>query len=361
MDPLTHFLTGACMARSGFNRKSALTTITMVLAAEAADIDVLWMLKSQLAALQHHRGITHSFVGVPFVAAATLALVYGMHRLRLRLWPPKLSSAMRPKLLVRWGYLYFVAVIAALSHLLLDYTTAYGIRLFEPFNYRWYSWDLVYILDPVIWILLIAGLVLPALFGLINQEIGVRSKGPRGRGSAIFALVCYVLICGVRDHQHRRVLNAMDSFLYQGAAPQRVAAYPYMIDPFHWHGVVETSDNFETVPVSSLGPEIDDSRSRLFYKPEETDASLAAKSSHLGRVYLDWAAFPYVRVQKLEGAASGYFADFIDLRYTYPESSRRTALGGYVVLSPDLRVLQQGMNSWTSPTVESLESQSGQR
>ena len=149
------------MARSGFNRKSALTTITMVLAAEAADIDVLWMLKSQLAALQHHRGITHSFVGVPFVAAATLALVYGMHRLRLRLWPPKLSSAMRPKLLVRWGYLYFVAVIAALSHLLLDYSTAYGIRLFEPFNYRWYSWDIVYILDPVIWILLIAGLYYP--------------------------------------------------------------------------------------------------------------------------------------------------------------------------------------------------------
>ena len=42
LDPVTHFLTGACMGRSGFNRKSALATVTMVLAAEAADIDVLW-------------------------------------------------------------------------------------------------------------------------------------------------------------------------------------------------------------------------------------------------------------------------------------------------------------------------------
>lgn len=347
------------MSRAGFNRKSALTTLTMVLAAEAADIDMLWMFKSQLAALQHHRGITHSFVGMPFMAAATLGFVYLVHRLRLRLRPPKPS--IRPKLAVRWGYLYWVALLAALSHLLLDYTTAYGIRLFEPFNYRWYSWDLVYIVDPVIWAALLAGLMLPALFGLINQEIGVRSKGPRGRGGAIFALVCLVLIWAVRDNQHRRALNAMNSFLYRGALAQRAAAYPYMINPFHWHGVVETPDFCETVPVQSLAPEIDDSQAQLFYKPEETDVTIAAKSSHLGRVYLDWALFPYVQAQTLEGATKGYFVDFIDLRYTYPESSRRTALGGYVVLSPDLQVLQQGMNSWTSPTVESLEHQSEQR
>ena len=44
------------MGRAGFNRKSALATVTMVLAAEAADIDVLWALKSSIAGLQHHRG-----------------------------------------------------------------------------------------------------------------------------------------------------------------------------------------------------------------------------------------------------------------------------------------------------------------
>ena len=186
MDPLTHFLTGACMGRSGFNRKTALATVTMVLAAEAADVDVLWEFKGSIAGLQHHRGITHSFVGVPFVAAAVLGFVCLLHRFRSR----KGSTApvllgLRPGFPLRWGYLYFCAVLAALSHLLLDYTTAYGIRLFEPFNYRWYSWDIVYIVEPLIWLVLIAGLAVPALFGLINQEIGARSKGPRGRGGAI--------------------------------------------------------------------------------------------------------------------------------------------------------------------------------
>lgn len=351
MDPLTHFLTGACMGRAGFNRKSALTTLTMVLAAEAADLDVVWALKSSTAGLQHHRGITHSFVGVPFVAAAALALVYLIHRLRRR--EPVTKDRGQPPL--RWGYLYLFALLAALGHLALDYSTAYGIRLFEPFNYRWYSWDIVYILDPVIWVVLIAGLVLPALFGLINQEIGARSQGPRGRAGAIVALVCLLLIWGVRDYQHRRVLTAMNSVLYHQAVAQRIAAYPYMINPFRWHGVVETADFFETVPVNSLGPEIDESQERTFYKPEETDATQAAKASYFGRVYLDWAVFPYVQQQKLEGEVRGFFVDFQDLRYTYPDSRGRTPLGGYVLLTPDLRVVEEGMNSNTSPSSQNLE------
>jgi inner membrane protein len=340
------------MGRAGFNRKSALTTVTMVLAAEAADIDVVWALKSSTAGLQHHRGITHSFVGVPFVAAAVLALVYFIPRMRRRA-PGDIRDRGQPP--IRWGYLYLFAVLAALSHLPLDYSTAYGIRLFEPFNYRWYSWDIVYIVDPVIWLVLIAGLALPALFGLINQEIGVRSKGPRGRPGAITALLCLLLIWGVRDYQHRRVLSAMNSVLYQQAAPQRVAAYPYMINPFRWHGVVETSDFFETVPVNSLSPEIEDSQQRIFYKPEEIDATRAAKASYFGRVYLDWAVFPFVRQQKLEGDMRGFFVDFQDLRYTYPDFRGKTPLGGYVVLTPDLHVVEEGMNSSKSPTPESLE------
>jgi inner membrane protein len=344
------------MGRAGFNRKSALTTLTMVLAAEAADVDVVWALKGSIAALQHHRGITHSFVGVPLIAAAVLGFVYLGHRLKLRLRPPRARSPEAPpRLPIRWVYLYFCAVLAALSHLLLDYTTAYGIRLFEPFNFRWYSWDIVAIIEPIMLLALVAGLVLPSLFGLINQEIGARSKGPRGRAGAIFALLCLVMIWGVRDYQHRRAVTAMDSFTYHGAAPLRLAAYPYMINPFCWHGVVETPDFFETVPVDSRAPEVDDSRGVVFYKPPETDASRAAKSSYFGRVYLDWAVFPVAEVQEFQGENSGYLAEFKDLRYTFPDRRRGAPLGGYVVLSPDLRVRQQGMNSNGSPTVDSLE------
>ena len=177
---------------------------------------------------------------------------------------------------VRWGYLYFCAVLAALSHLLLDYTTAYGIRLFEPFNFRWYSWDIVFIVEPVIWSLLIGGAGAAGAVRPDQPGIGARSKGPRGRGGAIAALICLVLLWGYRDYQHRRALNAMNSFLYHGAQPLRFAAYPYMINPFRWHGVVETTDFFETVPVNSLLPDVDSQNGQLYYKPPQTAALEAA-------------------------------------------------------------------------------------
>lgn len=369
MDPVTHLLTGACMGRSGFNRKSTLATLTMVLAAEAADLDVLWEFKGSIAALQHHRGITHSFVGVPLVAAAVVGGLYVWWRLtgKQQVVPASIDDSKAPvrlKLPVRWGYLYFLAVLAALSHLLLDYTTAYGIRLFAPFNWRWYSWDIVYIIEPVMLVVLIAGLTMPALFGLINQEIGVRSRGPRGRGGAIFALVCLVLLWGFRDYHHRRAVNALSAISYRGAQPTRLAAYPYMANPFHWHGVVETADFFETVPVDSLGPLVDaESQGLLYYKPEETQVTLAAKSSYLGQVYLDWAVFPFVQTQPaVTPSGTFYLVNFQDLRYTYPDMrGGRSPLSGYVVLAPNLQVQEEGLATSKSPTAESLEHSEGNR
>jgi len=357
LDPLTHLLTGACLGRSGFNRKTALATVTMVLAAEAADADVLWEFKGSIAGLQHHRGITHSFFGVPFVAAAVVALVYLLHRWRRRQRGP--AAGPSRGLPVRWGYLYSCAILAALSHLLLDYTTAYGIRLFEPFDYRWYSWDIVYIIEPLILLALIVGLGFPELLALVSQEIGARSKVPRGRVGAILALLCMVLIWGVRDVQHRRALNAMNSFTYHGSQAQRLAAYPYMINPFRWHGVAETADFFQTVPVNSQTMEVDSEGGQLYYKPPETDITRAAKGSYFGRVYLDWAVFPYVQQQHAQEDPGASLVAFQDLRYTYP-SSRRAPLGGFVLVGPQLQVLMEGMNSSRSPSVESLQHPPGQ-
>ena len=337
------------MSRAGFNRRSALATLTMVLAAEAADLDVLWVLKGPIAVFQHHRGITHSFVGAPFMAAATLGFVY-----LLCLWrgPTGKPRILRSKLPIRWRYLYWLALIAALSNILLDYTTAYGIRMFAPFTWRWYSWDIVFIIEPLILLALIAGLVFPALFGLVNQEIGARSQGPGGRGGAIFALVFMLVLWGFRDLQHRRALNAMEALLYRGAVPVKIAAYPNRVDPFRWHGVVETEAFFQTLPVNSLTAATgEDSDAHTYYKPEETPATQAAKASYYGRVFLDWAVFPITETEKLQGAFPGYLVRFQDLRFAFPGNRGARRLGGWVLLGPDLRVQEQGTSN-QKPSVE---------
>lgn len=189
MDPLTHLLTGATLARAGFNRKTALATATMTIAADIPDIDILAKFKGSAATLIEHRGITHTFIGIPVVAALAVGIVWLVdalwHRLRRKHGPRTLQAR-------RWGLLYLFACVAGYSHILLDFVGNYGVRPFYPFSDRWYSWDIVFIIEPLMLAALLAALVLPSIFGAVDQEIGARQHGPRGRGAAIAALLFIV-------------------------------------------------------------------------------------------------------------------------------------------------------------------------
>jgi inner membrane protein len=333
LEPLTHFLTGACLGRAGFNRKTALATLTMTLAAEAPDLDIASIVKGRVFYFAHHRGFTHSFLGLVLVSAAVVALVYGYGRIRGR----KLTDESPP----RWGLLFLFAYIAGLSHILLDFTNSYGVRPFWPFSERWYSWDIEFIAEPVLLILLIGALVLPRLFSLVNDEIGSRRKGLPGRFAASFALVAIVLFWGVRDYEHRRAVNALDARTYEGRDAIRTSAYPDWLNPFRWVGVVETDNFFATMEVNSLIPEVDpQEQMRIHFKPPETPITIAAKQSYLGRVYLDWAKYPITETETLESPA-GYLVRFKDLRYDYPAMRSRSTLSATVQLDSNLRVVQE--------------------
>jgi inner membrane protein len=297
------------MGRAGLNRKTALATLTLTLAAEAPDLDVPFAhFGGRTFGFAHHRGFTHSFLGVPLVAIAVVGFVYLIWRLRGR----KTKNNLPP----RWGLLFIYACLAGLSHILLDFTNNYGVRPFWPFSEKWYSWDIVFIIEPVMLALLTLGLVVPAFFNLIDREIGARRRGPRGSVAATLALVGIVLMWGLRDFEHRRAVSALESRNYEGVDPVRVSAYPHMIDPFHWDGVVETPAFFALAPVESLTPEVDpEGRLEIRYKPEETPITLAAKKSYLGRVYLDWAQYPITETETLQSPQDGYIVHFRDLRY----------------------------------------------
>ncbi|HMF92444.1 MAG TPA: metal-dependent hydrolase [Candidatus Angelobacter sp.] len=341
MEPVTHLLTAACMSRAGLNRTTGLATLTLVVAAEAPDADMLFFFGGSVTGLQHHRGFTHSFLGAPVVAAVTLAGVYGIYRLMQR-------RGRRPKLSPRWGLLFAYALLSALTHILLDFTNSYGVRPLAPFNRRWYSWDIVHIVDPVILTALILGLVTPALLGLISDEVGARKPQFRGRGGAVFALTCFLVIVFFRDFQHRRAVAALNAVTFHDQDALRASAFPSMVNPFLWTGVVETKDFFEVLPVDSGSSQLDPQNLSVFrYKPEETPVTLAAKNSRLGRAYLDWAQYPLVTVAALP-ARAGYRVQFQDLRFAHAEAlerNRSLPLTGNVELNPVLRVEDQYLGS----------------
>jgi inner membrane protein len=333
MEPVTHFLTGACLGRSGFNRKTAYATLAMTLAAEAPDLDILWGFRGPVAGLEHHRGWTHSLIGAPVVALATLALVWLLDR-----WRRKDRAPVIPP---RWGLIFVFAWIAALSHILLDYTVNYGVRPFFPFNPKWYAWSIVFIVDPWILLALFLALVVPAILGLADREIGARRKPFRGRAWAIAGLVFIALWWGLRNAERGHALALVRTGTYTREPLIRSAAEPHILDPFRWHMILETEDYFQTAEVNTIGDLVEtDDYANVIYKTPVTPAVAAAKQSYLGRVYLDWARWPVtedhgtgVVVPGADAPQPGWHTvQFQDLRFGYWPlgESRPAPLSGWV-------------------------------
>ena len=322
LEPITHFLTGAVLARAGFNRKTALATATMTLAAEAPDLDVLWSFKGPVVGFAHHRGFTHSFLGLIFVSALVTGFMYFVWRVRGR-------STNIPNLPPRWGMLFMFAYVAGLSHILLDYTNNYGVRPFWPFWEKWYSWDIVFIVEPTLYAILVPALILPAIFSR-------RGTLPRGRMAATVALFGVAGLYLARDHEHRNAVHVLQRQEFKSALPARVSAYPYYWHLFRWYAVAESKDFFASSDIDSGTGNLNHSMLELVAKPPETAVTLAAKKSYLGRVYLDWARFPLVTQT---ASADGWEVHFRDLRYDYPPLRGGSTLSATVELDKNLHVV----------------------
>lgn len=408
MDPLTHFLTGACIGRAGFNRKTAYATLVAVLAAEAADLDVLWGFTGPVEELKHHRGIAHAFVAAPVLAAAVVGTVVGTAWLFDR-WqgarrkhkaeavrdsaePPcpvlSASSAERagdrnvrsgfqglppPRLRksagrgqsqpLRWTWLYATALVAALSHLLLDWSNNYGVRPFFPFNPRWYAGSFMFIIEPEVLGLLFLALVMPWLLGLTDREIGVRRQRFRGRGWAIFALSAMAVLFFWRWDEHAVGLAMLRTTQVASEPVTRMALEPYPLNPYRWHALLETRDFYQTAEVNtwnrdSLVAIASDPQVDVLYKPADTPAVEAAKRTLLGRVYLDWGTWAVVRDLGQEPVAAlpppelppgrrWTTVTFNDLRFDYSPLAGRTGhrapLSGWVYIVDGREEAGEGM------------------
>ena len=366
MEPITHFLTGACIGRAGFNRKTACATVTAVLAAEAADLDILWRFAGPVEELKHHRGITHTFVGAPVVAAVTVGAVWMVCGWRHRRKPP----GSQPSQPIHLGWLSLTALIAALSHILLDWTNNYGVRPFFPFNPRWYAGSFMFIAEPVLWGIFSIALFMPWVLGLADREIGARRQPFHGRGWAIFALVGISLYGAWRWTEHAIGLAMLRETEVATAPVTRMALEPYPVNPYRWHAILETPSYYQTAEVdtwdtSSPAAIASDPQADVLYKPRSTPAVEAAKRTLLGRVYLDWGTWAVVRDEgkvpvpampppQLLPSRTWTTVTFNDLRFDYSflrsRSSARSPLSGWAYIVDGRDEAGEGMGDSVQST-----------
>lgn len=146
MDNLTHSLIGVALARAAspwFDRLRG-PLIAAVLANNLPDIDLAWLRlfeDPRLGYLLHHRGHTHTLaLALPQALAAA-----GIAR-----------AADRQ---ARWGPLIGVSAAGIGLHIGFDYMNNYGVHPFWPVDNLWYYGDTLFIIDPVLWAILIPAAV----------------------------------------------------------------------------------------------------------------------------------------------------------------------------------------------------------
>jgi len=301
MDPLTHTATGLLLGRAGMNRWTPQAAAILALAANAPDIDVVATAGGSLNYLHYHRHLTHSLAAAPVMAILTVALVWAVGGKRLR-----------------WAGAFAASLAAVASHLLLDWTNLYGIRLLLPFSSSWLRLDLTPVVDIWIWCALFLAFAGPFLARLVTAEItsGKPQPGRHGLASARLALVFLLAYNAGRAVLHERAEAVLNARLYSGSEPARVAALPSE-NPWVWRGLVETGE-FYAVETVDLRGRFDPGRGQMFFKPQADPALDAARQSAAFQTFLQFSQFPLWRVTRAAEPEGGRNVEVFDMRFGTP-------------------------------------------
>jgi inner membrane protein len=273
MDNLTHSLTGFVLSRAGLDKCYPRATLLLVLAANVPDIDIVAIAGGPLYYFAQHRGITHSVFAAPVMALLPVLIVCAIAR-SMRGWA------------AAWG----LSLIGVASHLLLDWTNVYGIRLLFPFSEQWFHLDLINLFDLIVWAVLLLAWVGPLLGRLVSGEIGAQSGS--GRGLAVFALAFFLIYDFGRFLGHQRAVEILNSREYRDGPPIRTAAFPSSaLSPLEWQGWIERPEFVMRFTVSVL-KEFDPTAGKVIFKQAPTPAMEAARQAPPVKVLLRFAQYP---------------------------------------------------------------------
>jgi membrane-bound metal-dependent hydrolase YbcI (DUF457 family) len=323
MDAFTHGLASYTLTRAILPRATRVTVIGALLAGMAPDVDQFSQYASPTAFLICHRTFCHSIAAmfvIPVLFSSAVVAATRRH-------PRRDECPM-----------VFLACAATCAlHIVMDLTQNEGVRLLSPLRFQWYSADWVAHFDLWILLILLAGVLVPQLLGLVTEEIGAKSKAPRGRVGPALALLAVCVYIGARGILHGNAVGMMEARTYRGELPRRVAAFGESDSPLRWRGIVETERalhefDLDLASAATFNPD----GGVTSYKPEPAAALEAARSAELARRFLAVARFPRASVEK---TAAGFRVQIRDLADSRDKGREGTRVMAVVETDANARVL----------------------
>ena len=277
-------------------------------------------------------------------------------------------KALRKLIETKLKGLMLASLITSATHPLLDWTNNYGIRFFLPWSQKWSYGDLVFIVDPYIWLILggavflltartrflrviwaviaavltflvvasprSGGLPYPNLFALlwivmVVAFIVLMIKGAKERWGERIAFVAIALvICywSLLVFAHSRAITrgneeAAKMASANGETVARLAAMPRLANPFRWDCVFETDRATYRFDLGLLDESAGNPVRYDKPGPELKEVVDFVSQQRPAREFLNFARFPVLKLAD-PGCTTSTLVQFADLRYTEPGRSR---------------------------------------
>ena len=309
MDPLCHTLVGAVLAESGLKRRTALAEATLIIGANAPDIDVLSIPFGH--SLDFRRGWTHGVLALVVLPLILTWVMLAWDRFRRRRGVSQRMVPAKPREIL------LLSALAIATHPTLDFLNTYGMRWLMPFSNRWFYGDTLFIIDPWVWIALAVGIV------LTRRRLNARSRAPhRPARIALAAVTSYVLVMTWLGRVARREVVEV---LEPSAIPQSVRhmAAPVPANPLRRDVMIEDGAVYRGGSVTFWPSPRFTFDGPVIPRRADEPAARAAAATPLGREFLRWARFPFFVI---EPSGDATVVRIADARYAGPSGASWAAV-----------------------------------
>ncbi len=283
MDPITHTLTGIQLGRLGPAHRMRERVILVTLASLMPDVDfIVAMLLDTPLSFMVRRMYTHSILGL-LISSIVAALILGRivkHRTFANL--------------LAW------MLLGSSIHVAMDILNSYGVVLFHPMSYKRIEVGCAFIVDPWMWAILAA----PLLLGFL--PFGWADVSKLAKGS--LAVLC-IYIIGCMGARHASISILENQLKREGVTADMLHVFPEPFGPHRFRGAILTGDTYRLYLIDLMGS------SATFTREEHTAKGLAAVSlirKTAAAQQLDWF-FAAPVWKKVEGVEDIY--EVSDLRF----------------------------------------------
>ena len=318
MDNLCHTLVGAALGEAGLKRRTRFGNATLMIASNLPDLDVL-AFATNTPSVALRRGWTHGILAQVCLPLLLTAVVVALARRRAGAATSTSRAAIHDSP-IRARELLLLSYIGVITHVLMDLLNNYGVRLLMPFERRWFYGDVLFIIDPWLWLVLGAGIWMAR-----------RRHSQKPARASLLAASAYVLAMIMSARAARtEIVDRWQQV--EGHAPQALMVGPVPVTPMRHDVIIDAGDHYETGVFAWQPRNIRFDQAFVVKNDRDPRVAIAREAPNI-RAFLVWSRFPF---WTLEPVAGGTRVTVGDMRFAGGRGIARRNFTQSIVV-PDTR------------------------